>query len=122
MEARAPYHTAAPSGPRNLAAALAAWLRGLGFTATEATHGPLTVVEANWQSPEGLRFYLEYQWSALRATAALVVYQPGERYPLDLVKEQHVGRLREVRQLLHNDVCFRTAWQAAKGQPAAITQ
>jgi len=121
MEARAPYHAAAPNGPRNLAAAIAAWLRGLGFATTEATYGPLAVVEANWQSPEGLRFYLEYHWSALRATVALVVYQPGERYPLDLVKEQYVGRLREVRHLLHNDVCFRAAWQLAKGQPTATT-
>lgn len=116
MEARAPYH-AAPSGPRNLTAPVAAWLRELGFTATEADHGPIATVEAHWQSPEGLRFYLDYQWSALKATVSLALYYPGERNPLDLIRSQHVGRLREVRRLLHGDARFRAAWLAAKSQP-----
>ena len=32
MEARAPYHTAAPTSPRNLAQPLGQWLRAQGFS------------------------------------------------------------------------------------------
>lgn len=118
MEARAPYHAAAPSGPRNLTVHVAAWLREQGFTALEADHGPLATVEAHWLSPAGHRFDYCYQWSQLKAIVSLTLYYPGERQPLDLVRGQHVGRLREARRLLLDDARFRAVRQAARGQPA----
>ena len=121
MEARAPYHAAAPSGPRNLTVHVAAWLRGLGFTALEADHGTIATVEAHWQSPEGHRFDYYYQWSMLKAIVSLTLYYPGERNPLDLIRGQHVGRLREARRLLLDDERFRSVWLAAKGQPVSTT-
>lgn len=118
MEARAPYHTAAPSGPRNLAVHIATWLREQGFTALEADHGILATVEAHWVSPEGHRFDYYYQWSPLKAIVSLTLCYPGERLPLDLIRGQHVGRLREARRLLLDDARFRAVRQAARGHPA----
>ena len=120
MEARAPYH-AAPKTPRNLTPHVAAWLRGLGFTALEADHGTIASVEAHWGSPEGHRFDYCYQWSALKAIVSLTLYYPGERNALDLIQGQHVARLREARRLLLDDERFRAVRLAAKGQPAAAS-
>ena len=117
MEKRAPYRPEVPKGPRNLAPQVAAELRKLGFTAIERDHGTSATVEAHWQSPQGLRFYLDYRWSARQATVSLVLYYPDVREPMDLVKGQHVGHLREVRHLLHNDVRFRAERQRAKDEP-----
>jgi hypothetical protein len=123
MEERAPYHTPAPRGPRNLVPHVAQWLRGLDFTALEADHGAIATVQAHWDSPEGHRFYFYYEWSALKALVSLSLTCAGECLPLDLIKGQHVGHLREARRLLHDDERFRAAWLAAKGRlvPTAST-
>lgn len=102
--------------PRNLAPHVAAWLRRLGFTATERTQATTATVEAYWQSARGLRFYLDYQWSPRQATCSLALYYPGVREPVDLVSGQHVRRLKEMRQLLLHDVRFHAEWQAASSQ------
>ena len=120
MEARALYHTPAASGPRNLVRPIAQWLRELGFTALEAEHSTMATLEAHWDSPEGHRFYFYYEWSAMKALVSLTLTYPGEWQPLDLIKGQHVGRLREARRLLYNDARFRAVQQTAKGQSLPI--
>lgn len=118
MEAPA---TPQPQGPRNLAPHVAAWLRKRGFTATEAEHPTITTVEAHWTSPEGWQFYVDYEWYPAphhMAKLHLCVYMPGERTAFQLIRSQHVRRLKEVRQLLCNDSYYRTAREQAQ-VPAA---
>lgn len=107
--------TPQPQGPRNLAPHVAAWLRKRGFTATECETPALTTVEAHWQSPDGWRFYVDYEWwPASKATLHLCVYLPGDTSALNLIRNQHVRRLKEVRQLLCNDSYYRTAREQAQ--------
>lgn len=109
MEDRAPYH-AAPKGPRNLADALAAWLRQQGFTATAHAQPTVTTLLAYWCSPRGERFELTYTWfsgPAPQATCALTVRAPGKAQAEPLFTAQQVRRLREARQLVSN--CVRLA-------------
>lgn len=113
--------TPQPQGPRNLALYVAAWLRKRGFTAIEAEHPTITTVDARWTSPEGWEFNLDYEWwpaPHFLAKLHLCVYMPGETTSLNLIRSQHVRRLKEVRQLLCNDSYYRTACKQAK-VPAA---
>lgn len=109
------------TGPRNLAIEIAQWLRSLGFTAIEATHPTITTVAAHWTSTDRTVFDAHYEWwPALRkATFHLRLTYPGERFPMTLIKGQHVRRLKQVRDLMHNDSRFREHYQAAKAQAAA---
>jgi hypothetical protein len=112
MEDRAPYHTPAPKGPRNLAPQVAASLRKLGFAATEHTHPGAVTVLAYWLGPQQERFELTYAWQsgpAPSATAWLTVRYPGQPQAEALVAPQHIRRLREVRQLLTSNVRFANA-------------
>lgn len=112
MEDRAPYHTPAPKGPRNLASQVAASLRELGFTATEHTHPGAVTVLAYWLGPQQERFELTYAWQsgpAPSATAWLTVRYPGQPQAEALVAPQHIRRLREARQLLLSNVRFANA-------------
>ena len=110
MEDQAPYHTLAPKGPRNLAAPLAAWLRTLGFTASEYYQG--TVVAAHWVGPRGEHFQLDYTWQAgpvPDATCRLRVLYPGQSLFEALFTAQRVRRLKDVRVLLLGNVRFANA-------------
>ena len=121
MEDRAPYHTPAPKGPRNLAPQVAASLRELGFTATEHTHPGAVTVLAYWLGPQQERFELTYAWQsgpAPSATAWLTVRYPGQPQAEALVAPQHIRRLREARQLLLSNVRFANARLLAS--PATI--
>ncbi|MGI4759885.1 MAG: hypothetical protein ACRYF0_04210 [Janthinobacterium lividum] len=113
MEARAPYHTEAPKGPRNLTAPLAAWLRKQGFTATEQQPGPAyAAVAAYWLGPSGERYELDYLWTGGRfpdATCRLAVRYTGQVTPEVLFTAQRVRRLREARLLLTTNVRYANA-------------
>ena len=103
MEARAPYHTPAPKGPRNLARPLAAWLRTQGFTALERELPHYAAVDAHWTGPRGERFQLDYAWSSgpvPSATCRLTVCYPGQAQAEFLFTPQTVRRLRDARLLL----------------------
>ena len=111
MEAQA---TPQPQGPRNLAPYVAAWLRKLGFTVLEREYPAIVTVEAQWTAPNGKQFYLSYYWYPAphyKAVLELCMYQAGASLPLDLIRGQHVRRLKEVRQLLLNDTDYRDARQ-----------
>ncbi len=121
MESRAPYH-AAPKGPRNLAAPLAAWLRTLGFTATEQYQG--TTLAAHWLSSRGERFELDYTWVAgpsPDATCRLRVSRAGQLHYETLFTAQRVRRLKEARLLLLGNVCLHNARLLAEASPATAT-
>ena len=110
MEDRAPY-ASAPSGPRNLTVPLAAWLRTLGFTATEQHYATMATLAAHWIGPRGERFELGYIWSArphTDATCQLQVRWPG-REAENLCGSQRVHRLKEVRSLLLGNVRYHNA-------------
>lgn len=113
MEERAPYHSEAPKGPRNLAAELAAWLRKQRFTATEQQPGPaFASVAAHWLGPSGERFELDYLWTGGRfpdATCRLQVRYIGQVTPEVLFTAQRVRRLREARLLLTSNVRYANA-------------
>jgi len=121
MEARAPYHTAAPQGLRNIAAPLAAWLRGLGFTATEYHQGTTRV--AHWAGSRGERFQYDYDWVAgpsPDATCRLRVLHAGKARYETLFTAQRVRRLKEVRLLLTGNVCLHNARLLASPAPTTI--
>jgi hypothetical protein len=109
-----------PTGPRNLAVPLAAWLRRLGFTALESepagTH--LTQLTAQWHSPLG-HFKVEYMhchppqapaWAGFR-----LLWREPKPFSLtrELVSMANVNRLKEARVLLLSNKCYDTARQAA---------
>ena len=122
MEARAPYHAAAEPAPRNLAAPLAAWLRRLGFTATEQQLGTLATVVAHWLSPRGERFELDYTWTGsphADATCRLQVRGPWQLSADVLFTAQRVRRLKEARQLVTGNVRLHNARLLAQPAPAA---
>lgn len=103
MEERAPYHTAAPKGPRNLAPFVAEWLRTQGFTATEAAQPHLATVCAHWVGSRGEHFELDYTWASgpfPESNCRLRVRYPGQLTPEILFTPQQVRRLKEVRLLL----------------------
>ncbi|MDO7853182.1 hypothetical protein [Hymenobacter convexus] len=111
MEAPAPYH-AAPKGPRDLSAPLAAWLRTQGFTAVEQVRPTMATVAAHWHGPQGERFQLDYTWLSgpvPGATCWLTVQYPGQLQPETLFTGQQVRRLREARQLLLGSVRYANA-------------
>ena len=113
METRAPYHTPeAPRGPRNLTRPLAAWLRKLGFVATEQELPHFATVEAHWTGPVGERFQLTYTWSAgpvPDATCWLRVLYAGQGQAETLFTPQKVRRLQEARRLLLHCVRYANA-------------
>lgn len=113
MEERAPYHTAAPKGPRNLAEPLAAWLREQGFTATMRQASPTyALLEACWQGSRGERFQLDYTWASgpvPESTCRLQVGYPGQLALEPLFTAQRVRRLKEVRLLLLGNVRYHNA-------------
>jgi hypothetical protein len=110
MEDQAPYHRPAPKPPRNLAAPIAAWLRTLGFTATERQYDGQSTVGATWLGPRGERFELAYIWVAQYASATLQLQArwPGQE-PHNLFGSKQVRRLREVRMLLLGNVRYANA-------------
>lgn len=102
MEARAPYHTEAPKGPRNLAPFIAAWLRTQGFTVTEQ-QPMLAIVEAHWLGCQGERFQFDYTWASgafPEGNCRLRVLYAGQPEAEVLFTAQAVRRLKEVRLLL----------------------
>lgn len=110
MEARAPYHTAAPKGPRNLAAPIAQWLREQGFTVTERQHDTMATVEACWLGPVADRYEFTYSWATgpvPDATCHLRVCWLGVVMPL--FGAQQVRRLRDVRLLVSGNVRYANA-------------
>ncbi|MGI4865852.1 MAG: hypothetical protein ACRYFZ_18150 [Janthinobacterium lividum] len=103
---------ATPTGPRNLALPLAAWLRKLGFTVSERTQPHFAAVEAHWVGPAGERFQLDYVWSAgpvPDATCCLGVLYAGQGRVETLFTPQKVRRLREARLLLLHCVRYANA-------------
>ena len=123
MEERAPYHSAAPKGPRNLAAPLAAWLCTQGFTVTERQYDTLATVAASWTGPRGDCFELGYCWSSgphANATLQLQARWPGHE-PCNLFGSQRVRRLREVRWLLSSNVRYANARLLATPTPSPPT-
>ncbi|MGI4873400.1 MAG: hypothetical protein ACRYFX_19755 [Janthinobacterium lividum] len=116
MEAQAPYH-AAPKGPRDLAAHVAAWLRKHGFTATEHERPHEVTVLAYWEGPQHERFELTYAWVSgpvPSATCWLTVRYPGQPQTETLFTAQHVRRGSDVRRLVGNCVRLANARLLAK--------
>jgi hypothetical protein len=112
MEDRAPYHTSAPQGPRNLAVPLAAWLRQQCFTATEQFHATLATIAAHRVAIGGERFELTYTWAlgpVPDATCTLRVLYPSSVWVETLFTAQRVRRLKEVRLLLLGNVRYHNA-------------
>lgn len=114
MEDRAPYHTAAPAGPRNLAAPLTAWLRTQGFTATEyQTLATFASVAAHWVGSRGECFQFYYCWLvgpvAAEATCQLQVRYPGQALVEPLFGAQRVHRLRDAKVLLLGNLRYANA-------------
>jgi hypothetical protein len=110
MEARAPYYTAAPKGPRNLASPIAEWLRTQGFAVIERQNDGQSSVAAVWFGPRNEQFQLGYIWLARYATATLQLQacwpgQPNE----NLFGAQQVRRLRDVRLLILGNVRYANA-------------
>jgi len=125
MEDRAPYHTAAPQGPRNLAAPLAAWLREQGFTATEHLRATLATVAAHWVAVGGERFELSYTWAlgpAPDATCTLRVLYPSSVWVETLFTAQRVRRLKDVRLLLTGNVRYHNARLLARPATTPATR
>ena len=121
MEAPAPY-AAAPKGPRDLSAALAAWLRTQGFTAVEQSRPATATVAAHWLGPQGERFQFDYTWLAGPVPSAICwlrVRYLGQPQPETLFTGQQVRRLREARQLLLGNVRYANARTLARLVPAA---
>jgi hypothetical protein len=121
MEKQAPYHAAAPQGPRNLAAPLAAWLRGQGFTVAEY-YG--TTVSAHWEGSRGERFQLDYDWvggPSPDATCRLGVRPAGRTEYETLFTNQKVRRLKEARLLLLGNVRYHNARLLASPATAFTT-
>ncbi len=104
MEDRAIYYTLqTPTGPRNLAPFVAAWVRTQGFTATEATQPHLATVSAHWIGTRGARFELDYTWASgafPESNCRLRVRYAGQLTADVLFASQHVRRLKEVCLLL----------------------
>lgn len=122
MENRAPYAmpAAAPRGPRNLTVPLAAWLRTLGFTATEQPYATLSTVAAHWLGPRGERIefsYIRQAGPVPDATCQLQVCWPGQP-PAKLFGAQRVRRLKDVRLLLLGNVHYHNARLLAKPAPS----
>jgi len=120
MEGQAPYH-AAPQGPRNLAAPLAAWLRGQGFTVAEY-YG--TTVAAHWEGSRGERFQLDYDWvggPSPDATCRLGVRYADQTQYETLFTSQKVRRLKEVRLLLLGNLRYHNARLLAGLAPVPTT-
>jgi hypothetical protein len=121
MEGRAPYHTPAPKGPRNLAAPLAAWLRKQGFVASEQLLDTLATVRAHWVAVGGERFEFTYTWvvgPVPDATCTLRVLYPSSVWAETLFTAQRVRRLAEARLLINN--CVRLANARLLASPATI--
>ncbi len=117
MEERAPYHTPAPKGPRNLTVHIAAWVRRLGFTATEHLLPSYATVAAHWTGPRGEQFRFEYTWVAgpvPEANCQLRVRYPGRAGFESLFAAQRVYRVKDVRQLLTGCVRLHNARLLAK--------
>lgn len=110
MEERAPYHTAAPKGPRNLAEPIATWLREQGFAVTERQYEGQATVGATWVGPRGDSFELAYIWVARyqSATLQLQARWPGQEAQ-NLFGSQQVRRLRDVRLLVGGNVRYANA-------------
>jgi hypothetical protein len=112
MEARAPYHTSAAKAPRNLAAAIATWLREQGFKVEERYYDDtLATVGATWMGSRGDSFELAYIWTSGRhanATLQLQARWLGHE-PQNLFGSQQVCHLREVRLLLLGNVRYANA-------------
>lgn len=113
MEERAPYHTAAPKGPRNLAQPLGEWLRAQGFSVLLQELPTYVVLTAHWISPCFERFELTYTWQAgpnSDATCQLraLSHQLGPQVNV-LFTAQRVRRLKEVRLLLLGNVRYANA-------------
>jgi hypothetical protein len=112
METRAPYHTATPKPPRNLAEPIAQWLREQGFTLTEQTQLHCAAVGGHWQAPRGERFQFTYFWQngpLPDATCWLEVLYPGQPQAERLFAPQLVRRLRDVRLLVTGNVRYANA-------------
>ncbi len=123
MEKRAPYHTAAPKGPRNLAQPLGEWLRAQGFSVLLQELSAYALLTAHWISPRFERFELTYTWQAgpsPDATCQLraLSHQLGPQVEV-LFTAQRVRRLKDMRLLLLGNVRYHNARLLAK--PAAIT-
>lgn len=118
MEERAPYHLPeAPKGPRELAAPIAAWLRRLGFTATEHLLPNYATVSAHWTGPRGEHFLFDYSWvtgPAPEASCRLRVLYPDQVGFEPLFAAQRVHRVKDVRQLLMGCVRLHNARLLAK--------
>ncbi|WP_310397302.1 hypothetical protein [Hymenobacter sp.] len=111
MEAPAPAR-----GPRNLAAPLAAWLRTLGFTATE--YG--TTVAAHWVGAGGEHFQFDYAWAGgptPAATCRLRVLYTGQHLFDTCFTAQKIRRLKEARLLLLGNVRYANARLLALSAP-----
>lgn len=110
MEKRAPYQTATPQGPRNLAQGLGEWLRTQGFSASEQRQPTFCLLTAHWLSSRFERFELTYTWRGgptPDATCQLRVlsHQGGPQEEV-LFTAQRVRRLKEVRLLLLGNVRY----------------
>ena len=117
METPAPYHTQAPKGPRDLAAPIAAWLRRLGFTATERLLPNYAAVSAHWTGPRGEHFFFDYTWvtgPVPEASCQLRVLYPTCSESESLFTAQRVSRVKDVRQLLTGCVRLHNARLLAK--------
>jgi hypothetical protein len=118
MEDRAPYHLPeAPKGPRNLAPHVAAWLRRLGFTATEHLLPNYASVAAHWTGPRGEHFLFDYTWvtgPVPEANCRLRVLYADRPGPEPLFTAQRVHRVKDVRQLLTGCVRLHNARLLAK--------
>ena len=110
MEGRAPYHSAAPKLPRNLAAPIAEWLRAQGFVVEERHYEGIATVAAIWLDCRGEQFQLCYIWTARYASATLQLEAARLGRPTqNLFGPQQVRRLREVRLLLLGNVRYANA-------------
>lgn len=122
MEAPAPYTTAAPKGPRNLTAPIAAWLRTQGFTVTEQLDDEQATLTALWTGPRGERFGLSYLWAPQYGgtTLGLQVGYPRHTQTEILITAQQVRRLRDVRLLLLGNVRYANARLLAQSPHPAL--
>ncbi|GAB3638642.1 hypothetical protein GCM10027422_42320 [Hymenobacter arcticus] len=121
MEARAPYQSAAPKGPRNLTQGLGEWLRAQGFSASEQRQPTFCLLTAHWTSPRFERFELTYSWKVgpnpdANCQLRVLSHQLGPQVEV-LFTSQRVRRLKEVRLLLLGNVRYHNARLLAR--PAA---
>jgi hypothetical protein len=125
MEARAPYQSAAPQGPRNLATGLGEWLRAQGFSVQVQESPTYVVLTAQWISLRFERFELTYTWAAGPAPEATVrlrvLYHALGPQEEVLFTAQRVRRLKEVRLLLTGNVRYHNARLLASPAPIPAT-